>query len=304
MSLTPYNTNILQALKWLQNKAPNITSLITQKANWYSTYQTQFWQQWTTNVFVLSTANNFGILIWCIILGVPTQVFGLDATTLAWAYGDSRQNYKYSGSPPAPPGENALGGNFAAGGQTTILNLQEARWALLLRYVALVSNGRISFVNKMLNFIFNNGAPWDFATGNYFYVADSTLAGVPASNLIIYENGVLVPSADYTVHASVGGISFTSPPGAGVALTYTGSWNSGTATTPQAFGTGNGTTTNFILTPPPGAAVPLAGAFKIEYRIGPSMDFSSQFVNLLNSPEFGILPTFAGSQITAIVETH
>lgn len=178
--LTPYNTDIRMALKWQQNKAPNITLLINQKANWYDQFQTQFWTNWTTNVFEIRTANPFGLLIWCIILGVPSQLFGLSSNARAWAYGKFRQNFvARPGTVPFPPDNpNIIGGNFAGGGQTTILNLDEARWILRLRYVALVSNGRLAFVNYMLNFIFNDGEPWDFAGGRYFYVADSTVAPV------------------------------------------------------------------------------------------------------------------------------
>jgi hypothetical protein len=223
MALTPYNTSLLQALKWQQNNAPNITALVTQKNNWYLNYQWSFWQNWFTNVFNLATANSFGILIWCIILGVPTQLFGLDSTTYAWAYGNQRQNYINSQT-PAPPDANLIGGNFAAGGQTTILNLQEARWILQLRYASLVGNGRIAYVNKMLNWIFNGGKPWNFAAGQYFYVTDCTSAINPTAPMVV------------------------------------------------------------------------------TYHIGPAMGFSAQFVNLLNALQYGILPQFAGMQVSAVVD--
>lgn len=176
-----YNGDIHQALKWLQNKAPNVTSLIDQKARWYDQNQTQFWTNWEKNVFNLATANSFGIMVWCIILGVPSSLFGLypDEPT-SWAYGPDRQNYKYSGTDPDFANPNLTGGNFFGGGNSTILNLQEARWILRLRYLALVSNGNLSFTNYMLRWIFNNGQPWDFAGKRYFYVTDIT---APAQTL-------------------------------------------------------------------------------------------------------------------------
>lgn len=236
MALTPYDTNILRALKWQQGNAPNVTSLITQKADWYQKNHTDFWTNWEASVFDLRTAGPFGILIWCIILGVPSQLFGLYGNSRGWAYGPNRQNYKYVGdASKAPANANLIGGNFAGGGSTSILSLKEARWALRLRYAALVSNGRIEFVNYMLNWIFNDGKAWDFANKKYFYVADSTIVPVAASPGVV-----------------------------------------------------------------PVAAI--NGAFKIEYRIGAAMDFSAQFINLLNSPQFGITPQFAGSQYTVIVE--
>jgi hypothetical protein len=235
MSLTPYNTNIMQALKWQHNNAPNITALIQQKSDWYETFNDLFWTNWEQNVFDLRSATPFGILIWCVILGVPSQLFGLFGNNAGWAYGNLRKNYIYSGGVvPPPAGVNVLGGNFAAGGNTTILNLQEARWALQLRYASLVSNGTLKFVNFMLNLIFNAGQPWNYAAGKYFYVADST------------------------VDATAGDAPIT--------------------------------------------IAPITGAFNIKYVIGHNMGFSAQFVNLLNSPQYGIAPQFAGSKYTVTVD--
>ena len=480
MALTPYDTNILQALKWQQNKAPNITSLIQQKANWYQQFNTTFWQNWETTVFDLRTAGSFGILIWCIILGVPSQLFGLFGNSRAWAYGPNRQNFVYNegGTPPADA--NLIGGNFAGGGATTILNPEEAIWALQLRYAALVSNGRIAFVNFMLNWIFNSGEPWDFAAGRYFYVADCTVAGQPATGVSIFRtdwqgnqllyvtprtnlilnsgavgstnwttsisgaatapvftlnaatapdgsttasrvqmtlNGgvttgdmcsfsqavgvssgsvstnsiwlksntganqtlilrddaapgipntlitvtptwqrfsqsilhtgetsarlkiwlrgasgsavtadilawggqveagnvltsyiptttVPVTVTDYTLNAITGAVAMAVAPTLGppaAQLFWSGSWNGGTTVGQQLFGTGNGVQTAFTLTPAPGSVAPIANAFDIEYRIGPAMDFSSQFINLLNSSQFGITPQFAGSKYNVVI---
>ncbi|USN16414.1 hypothetical protein PLUTO_00980 [Luteibacter phage vB_LflM-Pluto] len=177
MSLTPTNTDIMQAAKWMQNKAPNLLSLLQQKKDWYDQYHKKFWSDWNVNVFDLRTANPFGLMIWCIILNVPSQLFGLYGTPRAWAYGDKRQNFVYSGGAEPATDRNTIGGNFAGGQQTTILSLQEVRWALRLRYVALICNGRIAFINKMLRYIFNDDQPWDFGAGRYFYVVDSTFNG-------------------------------------------------------------------------------------------------------------------------------
>lgn len=175
MTMTPYNGDIMQAMKWLQNNAPNIQSLVSQKAAWYSRNQTEFWNGWAANTFNIRTATPFGIMIWCIILGVPSGIFGLYSTgDSSWAYGQYRQNYVYGGYNPELPDKNLKGGNFFGSGNTTILNINEARWALLLRYAALTSNGRIALMNKMLRFILNDDLPWNFAAKNYVYVIDAT----------------------------------------------------------------------------------------------------------------------------------
>lgn len=179
MTMTPPNQDILQAMKWMQNNAPNIQSLVGQKSDWYAQFHDSFWSTWNVNVFDIRTVNPFGIMVWCIILGVPASLFGLYASgNTSWAYGPNRQNYVYSGSDPMLPDPNTLGGNFFGGGNTTILNLQEARWILMLRYAALVSNGRIALINKMLRWILNDDQPWDFPGKNYFYVIDSTAPDV------------------------------------------------------------------------------------------------------------------------------
>lgn len=236
MSMTPFNGDLTQALKWMQNNAPNIQALVTQKGSWYGKFNDTFWNNWEASVFDLRTANPFGLMVWCIILGVPSQLFGLYPNSNAWAYGANRQNFVYSGlgtAPTIPVGQrNTVGGNFAGGGNTTLLNLNEVRQALQLRYVALVSNGRLSFINRMLRFIFNGDQPWNFAAGSYFYVVDSTS---PAQTLV---------------------------------------------TTP-----------------------PVTQDHYLEYRIGPAFSISAQFINLLNSPQYGITPTCAGSKYLVIKES-
>jgi hypothetical protein len=244
--ITPYNTDQTQVLKWMHNNAPNITKLIKSKANWYAINQTQFWSDFYTNIFNLKTANIFGISIWCIILGVPSKLFGLYPITNAWAYGINRENFATTGitvfalnewndvvnsNPviPTPPAYN-IGGNFYGGGNTTIIDLSEVVKVLQLRYATLVSNGTTQYINRMLNYIFNNGEPWDYDSGNYFYLADNTI----------------VPSA--TVD-------------------------------------------------------PITQDYYMEYRVGPGLKLSDQFITLLNSTQYGIIPTFAGTRYLVVKES-
>lgn len=231
MTMTPYNGDITQALKWLQSNAPNIQSLVNQKAAWYQQYNDSFWSDWEANVFDISTANQFGILLWCIILGVPSAIFGIYGGGVSWAYGVNRQNFIYSGFDPTIPAKNMTGGNFFGGGSTTIIDIEEARQALMLRYATLVSNGSIKFINKMLRFVMNNNQPWNFPGKVYFYVTDST---APAQSL--------VPTA------------------------------------------------------------PVTTDLHMEYRIGANLNLSAQFINILNDPKYGILPSCAGTSYTVIQE--
>jgi hypothetical protein len=172
MSMVPWNGDIRQCLKWMQNNAPRIQALIQSKTNWYYLNNEAFWQAWQVNVFNLRTANNFGLMVWCIILGLPAQLFGLQGVSRAWAYGKNRQNYVAQA--PLPPNPNTLGGNFYGGGNTTLISLAEVRWTLLLRYAMLVGNGRIEYVNRALKNVFSPDDPWDLAAGKFAYVKDVT----------------------------------------------------------------------------------------------------------------------------------
>jgi hypothetical protein len=199
MTMPVYSGDLTRALKWQHNQAPNITSLIQSKANWYSAFNTQFWSNWQANVFDIRTCNNFGLAVWCIILNVPMGLFGLYGTkypfgldqtnapainpSYAWRH---RQNFKNSAATP-PTGANLIGGNFIGGGNTTILNLTEVRAALIMRYLTLCSNGSLQFINDALALVFGKtpflstapttpypGNPWNFTGKQYFVCVDTS----------------------------------------------------------------------------------------------------------------------------------
>ena len=56
---------------WQYNNAPNLNSLVNSKQTWYQTNQTQYWQDWVNNVLNITTANDYGLSIWGILLGIP-----------------------------------------------------------------------------------------------------------------------------------------------------------------------------------------------------------------------------------------
>ena len=69
-----FTVNLLQALLWQYNGALNLQGLLEAKQNWYNVNQTAFWQNWYYNVFNLETADQFGLVVWSIILGFPVYV--------------------------------------------------------------------------------------------------------------------------------------------------------------------------------------------------------------------------------------
>lgn len=95
--MTTYDEDITRALNWMDNQAPNITSLINQKQDWYNQQHHNFWDQWTKDVFDINTANPFGLSIWCNILGVPTRLFNFESRDKAFAFGKERENFKSMG---------------------------------------------------------------------------------------------------------------------------------------------------------------------------------------------------------------
>ena len=73
-----YNVDILAVILWQYNEANNLLSLLNDKQGWYASYQTEFWQNWYSNIFNLA-ANNpnmslFGLAVWSIILDTPLFV--------------------------------------------------------------------------------------------------------------------------------------------------------------------------------------------------------------------------------------
>lgn len=56
---------------WQYNNAPAINSLVNSKQSWYNINQTQYWLDWVNNVLNINTANDYGLAIWGILLGIP-----------------------------------------------------------------------------------------------------------------------------------------------------------------------------------------------------------------------------------------
>lgn len=151
--MVPYEANILRPLDWQRNKCPNITALLTLKSHWYERMHVQFWEDWHTNTFDLTTADPFGLLVWSFILDVPSQAFVLFPGDIFFGFGEARQNY-YNVPDPLPNYGSLEGGNFIGGNDSTILTPIEARWALRMKYYSLISNGSVPMLNRALRDVF------------------------------------------------------------------------------------------------------------------------------------------------------
>lgn len=185
-----YNDDILQHLKWLQNEAPNITELMKKKAEWRNTYHDEFWRSWESDVFNILKAKQFGLSLWCIILGVSSSLFNFNPATQRWAFGNNRENFIYDGqyhSPALPVDKQSKGGNFG-NADTSLTNLDDIRTLLQFRYATLVSNGRIQYMNYMMNMILNRGNPWNIENKEYAYAIDNTSVAVPLNAKVWINN--------------------------------------------------------------------------------------------------------------------
>lgn len=143
-----YTTNLAQALLWEYNKATRLEKLVLQKQLWYDVNQEQFWSNWYRDVFNLLTANQFGLAVWSVILGLPLFIVTPPDTQfkIPWGFGSAHRNFNR--------------GNFSnRTGSTNGLTVTEQRILLRLRYFKLTSRGDITTTNEQLYSIFKDLGP-------------------------------------------------------------------------------------------------------------------------------------------------
>jgi Protein of unknown function (DUF2612) len=137
-----FSVDLLKAILWQYNEATNLQGLLNAKAAWYEANQSAFWESWLADVFDLRTANDFGLSVWSVILGLPLYtnppqdlgpVFGFDAQT----------------------GFNFDNGIFGDD-NTYQLPTATKRIALQLRYFQLTGSGTVPEINRMLAYVFED----------------------------------------------------------------------------------------------------------------------------------------------------
>lgn len=138
-----FSIDCLRALLWQYQNAESLQSLVTSKQEWYEENQEAFWTNWIADVFDLRTANQFGLIVWGIILDLPL----------------------YVNNPPNPNAptfgfDNSVFMNFNRGnfqsrtGSSYQLPIATQRLALQLRYFQLCSSGTVPEINRFLNYVF------------------------------------------------------------------------------------------------------------------------------------------------------
>lgn len=156
------NIDLRYCYLWQYGKAESLTSLMSQKEQWYNNNVTGFWDNFYTNIFNLQTANSFGLNLWGSLLNVVRPTY-----------------------------EN--------NGQTIVFTDDQYRILLLGQLMLQNSNGSIHDFNNYLNFIFPNKPVFviPYLTMEirlvFYYQPDvEELAIIQASNFLPLPAGVEV----------------------------------------------------------------------------------------------------------------
>lgn len=138
-----FSVNLMRALLWQHNEALRLETLLALKQNWYDIEARDFWENWVRDVFNLQTANDFGLAVWAIILGVPLS----------------------SGDTPDDPDKPIFGfadddvnfdnGNFAAWLGLPLTTAQR-RLILRLRFFQLTTRGTVPEINAFMSTLFSD----------------------------------------------------------------------------------------------------------------------------------------------------
>jgi hypothetical protein len=138
-----YSINLLRSLLWQDNKSPKMAALLKQKQTWYDTNVSTFWTDWVTDVFDIRTANEFGLAVWAIILGVPTSVILPPTNKANFGFGSFNKNFN--------------NGNFGSASSSVAgLTIDQKRILLRLRYFKLICRPTVVEVNRIMKSLFGD----------------------------------------------------------------------------------------------------------------------------------------------------
>lgn len=143
-----FSVDMLRALLWRNNEAPNLQALLEFKQANFDADSQDFWTNWVQDVFNLRTANEFGLNVWSIILGINITIEPTATPTpnTNWGFGPDRINF----------GTPINLSNFTPSVSATSLSLEDARLVLRLRYYQLTTNGNVSDINLILKDVFRS----------------------------------------------------------------------------------------------------------------------------------------------------
>jgi hypothetical protein len=175
-----FDTALMQVVLWQYNDAPNITELITAKQTWYNIYQDQFWENWIADIFDLTTASDFGCLVWAIILGFPLGPFiGATVTYLGFGFNSFHSNFNNSNfAPSTGPSQN--------------LTTAQKILILQLRYYQLTGKPTKQYPNQVLANLFGDGVIYITDGGNMTATVNYNSNIIPSNLITAIENYDLI----------------------------------------------------------------------------------------------------------------
>ena len=136
--------NLLSAMDWQRSAADTVKRLIDNDQHWMQLNHCDFWTDWQKNVFNLSTANDFGLSVWAIILDEPIYAYSNASPS-------DYPNFGFSND-----AENFFNGSFAVDNAYSYeLTTERKRIILKLKaFKVLAMGGPIHQINKAMNNIF------------------------------------------------------------------------------------------------------------------------------------------------------
>lgn len=137
------SANLLAALLWQHNNAVRLTCLIQAKQAWINTNQEDFWKSWLRDVFDLRTANEFGLQVWGIILGIPISIGVNEPVVIRNSFGFGENNLNFNNG-------NFLPSQYSG----EKLTMDEARFVLRMRYFCLICRPCTWQINQFLAKVF------------------------------------------------------------------------------------------------------------------------------------------------------
>jgi hypothetical protein len=143
-----FNIDLNKTVLWQYEGAPNLNQLRAFQQAWLDENHTAFWDNWAVDVFDVRTANDFGLLVWAKILNLQLYT---DPTVSPddypnWGFADFGDNFESM---------TDSGGNFANdGNRALLLNTEQKRIIIQMRYFCLANNETPPNINRFLNSLF------------------------------------------------------------------------------------------------------------------------------------------------------
>lgn len=89
----PFQTNLSDVLIWQYNEATKLQELVKSEQANYDNFGGGYISKWFDDVYNFNTANEFGLNIWAVILGITFTTKEVKPKVRAYGYGSYRKNY-------------------------------------------------------------------------------------------------------------------------------------------------------------------------------------------------------------------